>query len=42
MASIVSRCGARRMVESAALLVDEALPRLSMHQWVWRHMTASL
>jgi predicted signal transduction protein with EAL and GGDEF domain len=24
------RCGARRMVESAALLVDEVLPRLPM------------
>jgi len=27
-------CGARRMVESAALLVDEVLPRLPMRQWV--------
>jgi len=27
-------CGARRMVESAALLVDQVLPRLPMRQWV--------
>ena len=27
-------CGARRMVESAALLVDEVLSRLPMRQWV--------
>ena len=27
-------CGARRMVESAALLVDGVLPRLPMRQWV--------
>ena len=27
-------CGARRMVESATLLVDEVLPRLPMRQWV--------
>ena len=27
-------CGARRMVESAALLVDEVLPRQPMRQWV--------
>lgn len=27
-------CGARRMVESAALLVDEVLPHLPMRQWV--------
>ena len=28
------RCGARRMVESAALLVDEVLPQQPMRQWV--------
>jgi len=28
-----ARCGARRMVESAALLIDEVLPRLPMRQW---------
>jgi ribosomal protein S27E len=27
-------CGARRMVESAALLVDEVLPAVPMRQWV--------
>jgi len=27
-------CGARRMVESAALLIDHVLPRLPMRQWV--------
>ena len=27
-------CGARRMVESAALLVDEVLPEQPMRQWV--------
>ena len=27
-------CGARRMAESAALLVDEVLPRKPMRQWV--------
>ncbi|MGB5707046.1 MAG: IS91 family transposase [Arenicellales bacterium] len=27
-------CGARRMVESAALLIDDVLPRLPMRQWV--------
>ncbi len=27
-------CGARRMAEGAALLVDEVLPRESMRQWV--------
>ena len=27
-------CGARRMVESAALLVDEVLPRKPIRQWV--------
>ena len=27
-------CGARRMVESAALLVDEVLPHQPMRQWV--------
>ena len=27
-------CGARRMVESAALLVDEVLPQRPMRQWV--------
>lgn len=27
-------CGAKRMVESAALLVDEVLPHLPMRQWV--------
>ncbi len=27
-------CGARRMVESAALLIDEVLPRLPMRQWI--------
>jgi len=27
-------CGARRMVESAALLVDEALPEQPMREWV--------
>jgi ribosomal protein S27E len=27
-------CGARRMVESAALLVDEVLPSVPMRQWV--------
>jgi ribosomal protein S27E len=27
-------CGARRMVESAALLVDEVLPREPVRQWV--------
>ena len=27
-------CGARRMAESAALLVDEVLPREPMRQWV--------
>ena len=27
-------CGARRMAESAALLVDEVLPHESMRQWV--------
>jgi hypothetical protein len=27
-------CGAQRMVESAALLVDELLPEQSMRQWV--------
>ena len=27
-------CGARRMVDSAALLVDTILPRLPMRQWV--------
>ncbi len=29
-----SSCGARRIVESFALLVDEVLPRLPMRQWV--------
>jgi len=27
-------CGARRMVESAALLIDEVLPAVPMRQWV--------
>jgi ribosomal protein S27E len=27
-------CGARRMVESAALLIDEVLPEAPMRQWV--------
>ena len=27
-------CGARRMIDSAALLVDTILPRLPMRQWV--------
>jgi len=27
-------CGARRMAESAALLVDEVLPQRPMRQWV--------
>ncbi|MFX0677454.1 hypothetical protein ABEL36_23130, partial [Escherichia coli] len=27
-------CGARRMAESAALLVDEVLPEQPMRQWV--------
>ena len=27
-------CGARRMAEGAALLVDEVLPRQPMRQWV--------
>jgi len=27
-------CGARRMAESAALLVDEVLPQAPMRQWV--------
>lgn len=27
-------CGARRMAESAALLVDEVLPHVPMRQWV--------
>jgi len=27
-------CGARRMVESAALLVDEVIPHVPMRQWV--------
>lgn len=27
-------CGARRMVETAALLVDEILPRQPLRQWV--------
>jgi hypothetical protein len=27
-------CGARRMVESAALLVDQVLPAVPMRQWV--------
>ena len=27
-------CGARRMVDSAALLVDEVLPRVTLRQWV--------
>jgi Transposase zinc-binding domain len=27
-------CGARRMVETAALLVDEVLPRQPLRQWV--------
>lgn len=27
-------CGAKRMVESAALLVDDVLPHESMRQWV--------
>ena len=27
-------CGARRMADSAALLVDEALPHQPMRQWV--------
>ena len=27
-------CGARRMVDSAALLVDEVLPRVPLRQWV--------
>ena len=27
-------CGARRMAESAALLVDEIFPRLPIRQWV--------
>ena len=30
------RCGARRMAEGAALLVDEVLPREPMRQWVLR------
>jgi site-specific recombinase XerD len=28
-------CGARRMVESAALRVDEVLPEAPLRQWVW-------
>ena len=31
---VCSSCGARRMVESAALLVDEVLPHEPMRQWV--------
>ena len=27
-------CGARRMAESAALLIDEIFPRLPIRQWV--------
>jgi hypothetical protein len=30
-------CGARRMAESAALLVDEILPEVPMRQWVLRN-----
>lgn len=31
---LLPRCGARRMVETAALLVDEVLPRQPIRQWV--------
>jgi hypothetical protein len=31
---VCASCGARRMVESAALLVDEVLPHEPMRQWV--------
>jgi hypothetical protein len=31
---VVHGCGARRMVESAALLVDEVLPEVPIRQWV--------
>ena len=30
-------CGARRMAESSALLVDEVLPEQPMRQWVHQH-----
>ena len=30
----LAACGARRMTESAALLVDEVLPRVPLRQWV--------
>jgi hypothetical protein len=30
----VARCGAMRMIESAALLVDEVLPSVPIRQWV--------
>src|SRR5450631_1234393 len=33
---LLGACGARRMVESAALLVDEGLPEAPMRQWVLR------
>jgi ribosomal protein S27E len=32
--AICPSCGARRMVETAALLVDEVLPRRPLRQWV--------
>ena len=32
--AICPSCGARRMMETAALLVDEVLPRRPMRQWV--------
>jgi hypothetical protein len=31
---ICPSCGARRMVEIAALLVDDVLPRRALRQWV--------
>ena len=31
---VCSRCGGRRMVEEAAHLVDNVLPRVSVRQWV--------
>jgi len=34
MASITTGCGARRMADSVALLVDEILPHQPMRQWV--------
>ena len=34
MAEFCPSCGARRMAESAALLIDELFPRLPIRQWV--------